>query len=74
MAKIIRSVEDVSKITGNSFLIEIEEIELVGDDGKTKSFKIESVIPISVERCYELDGSVDWDKKNFHLLVCPEFK
>ena len=72
MAKIVRYIEDVSKITGNSFIIEIEEIELVGDNGKTTSFKIEAVVPISAERCAELDDTVDWNKKNFHLLVCPE--
>jgi len=70
MAKIIRLVEDVSKISGNDFIVEIEEIEFVGDDGRTKSFKINSIIPISAERCKELDSSVDWDKSNFHLLVC----
>lgn len=71
MAKIVRNIEDVSKITGNSFIIELEEIELIGDDGKTKSFKIESIVPMSAERCAEFDKTVDWDKKNFHLLVCP---
>lgn len=71
MAKIVRYVEDIFKITGNSFLIELEEIELIGDDGKTKSFKIESIVPISAERCAEFDKTVDWDKKNFHLLIVP---
>ena len=72
MAKIVRNIEDISKINGNSFIIELEEIELVGDDGKTKSFKIGAIVPISAERCAEFDSTVDWDKKNFHLLVCPE--
>lgn len=71
MAKIVRYIEDVSKINGNSFIIEIEEIEFIGDNGKTKSFKIEAIIPVSTERCVELDNTVDWDKRNFHLLVCP---
>lgn len=70
MAKIVRSVEDISKITGKDFIIEIEEIEFVGDDGRTTSFKINSIVPISTERCTELDNEVGWDKRNFHLLVC----
>ncbi len=72
MAKIVRYIEDISKITGSDFIIELEEIELIGDDGKTKSFKIDAVVLISAKRCAELDNTVDWDKKNFHLLVCPE--
>jgi len=72
MAKIVRNIEDVSKITGNDFIIEIEEVEFVGDDGRTKSFKINSIIPISAERCVELDNAVGWDKSNFHLLLCPK--
>ena len=72
MAKIVRNIEDVSKISGNSFIIELEEIEFIGDNGKTKSFKIGSVVLISAKRCTELDATVDWDKINFHLIVCPE--
>ena len=72
MAKIVRQIEDVSKISGNSFIIELEEIEFVDDTGKTKSFKIGSVVLISAKRCAELDDAVDWDKINFHLIVCPE--
>ena len=72
MAKIMRNIEDVSKITGNSFIIELEEIEFVDDTGKTKSFKIAAIVPVSAERCAEFDKTVDWDKKNFHLLICPE--
>lgn len=71
MAKIVRYIEDVSKISGKSFIIELEEIELIGDDGKTKSFKIEAIVPMSAERCAEVDNTVDWDRKNFHILVCP---
>ncbi len=40
MAKIVRNVEDVSKISGKDFIIEIEEIEFIGDDENYKSFKI----------------------------------
>ncbi len=72
MAKILRYVEDVSKIDGKSFIIEIESVEFIDDNSVTKSFKINSVVPVSTERCYELDNNVDWDKRNFHLLVCPE--
>ena len=72
MAKIVRNIEDVNRITGNSFIIELEEIEFIGDDGKAKSFKIGSVVLISAKRCAELDDTVDWDKINFHLIVCPE--
>ncbi len=72
MAKIVRHIEDINKISGNSFLIELEEIELVGDDGKSKSFKIAAIVPVSAERCAEFDKTVDWDKRNFHLLICPE--
>lgn len=74
MAKIVRYIEDVSKIDGKSFLIEVEELEFIGDDGKTKSFKINSIVPVSAKRCTELDNTVDWDRKNFHLIVCPEVK
>ena len=72
MAKIVRQIEDVSKISGNSFIIELEEIEFVDDSGRTKSFKIGSVVLVSAKKCAELDDTVDWDKKNFHLMVCPE--
>lgn len=72
LAKIVRYIEDVSKISGNSFLIELEEIEFIGDDGNTKSFKIAAIVPVSAERCAEADKTIDWDKKNFHLLICPE--
>lgn len=72
MAKIVRYIDDLSKINGNSFLIELEEIEFIEDDGKTKSFKIEAIVPISAERCAELDTTVDWDKRNFHLLIVPK--
>jgi len=72
MAKIVRYIEDVSKISGNSFLIELEEIELIDDTGRTKSFKIAAIVPVSAERCAEVDSTVDWDKNNFHLLICPE--
>lgn len=72
MAKIVRCVEDITKITSKSFVIEIEELELIGDNGETVSFKINSIIPISTEKCEEIDSDVNWDKKNFHLLVCPE--
>ncbi len=71
MAKIVRNVEDVSKISGKDFIIEIEEIEFIGDDENSKSFKINSIVPISAERCSELDNNVNWDKINFHLLICP---
>lgn len=72
MAKIVRCVEDVTKITSKSFVIELEELELIDDAGKTASFKINSIVPLSAEKCAEIDNNVDWDKRNFHLLVCPE--
>ncbi len=71
MAKIVRHIEDINKISGNSFIIELEGIEFIGDDGKTKYFEITSIVPMSAERCAEFDKTVDWDKTNFHLLVCP---
>lgn len=71
MAKIVRRIEDVTKITSKSFVIELEELELIGDNGETASFKISSLIPLSAEKCAEIDNEVDWDKRNFHLLVCP---
>lgn len=74
MAKIIRHVEDVSIISVNNCIIEIEEIEFIGDDGKTVRFKIDAVVPISTEKCEELDRTVDWDKKNFHILILPGVK
>jgi len=72
MAKIVRQIEDVFKISENSFIIELEEIEFVDDSGRTKSFKIGSVVLVSAKRCIELDDTVDWNKINFHLIVCPE--
>lgn len=72
MAKIVRNIEDISKINENSFLIELEEIEFIDDNGRNKSFKIEAIVPVSAERCAEFDKTIDWDKKNFHLLICPE--
>lgn len=70
MAKIIRRVESVSDITVKNLIIELEEIEFIGDDGTSKTFKIDSLIPISFERCCELDETVDWSIHNFHFLAC----
>lgn len=70
MAKIVRNVENVDDITVKNMIIELEEIEFIGDDGRSKTFKLDTLIPISYKRCTELDDNVDWDSNNFHFLAC----
>jgi hypothetical protein len=72
MAKIVRHIEDVTNIKVTDYIIELEEIEFIDDAGKTVSRKIDSVIPISTIKCIQLDKTVDWDKNNFHFMICPK--
>lgn len=72
MAKIVRYIEDIDKITEKSYVIELEELEFIDDHERTKSFKIEAIVPLSAKRCAEIDDTIDWNEKNFHLLICPE--
>ncbi len=69
MAKIIRNVDDVNKISSTDFLCEIECIEFIDDKGRRKQFKIFGIVPLSTDEFNELDKEVDWDDNNFHFAV-----
>ncbi len=71
MAKIVRNIEDVSKIEKRHFVIEIEELELIDDNGNSISVKIDSISPVSANTCFVLDNTVDWNHGNFHFLITP---
>lgn len=73
MAKIVRNIDNISNISGSDYIIEIEYIEFIDDKGNVARYKLDALVPLSVEKCREVSTKfhedVDWDKDNFHFAV-----
>jgi hypothetical protein len=69
MAKIVRNVDDINKISESDNIVEIEYIEYVDDNGGTRRFSIKGLVPLSFNDCIKLYSDIDWSHSNMHFSV-----
>lgn len=69
MAKIVREVENVHFLGASDYIIEIEHIEFMDQKGNMKKAKMTGLVPISVEKCRQIEPAIDWDEDNFRFFI-----